>query len=507
MPSDSPPIIADAHRRASTRRLFLGVLVAAVVTGAAAAVYYASLDLTLSHYDARAHLVVARRVIDSLTPGWRQIGAVWLPLPHLVQVIPVQVDWFYRTGASAVAMSVIVLAWGLASLAAWLHRRTGSVAAAIAAPAAILANPNVLYLQSTPMTEAMLFGLSLVAVDRADRWIAEGSRRAARQAGLAILLLMLTRYEGWAIGLSLVVASAVAWRAARGSWRGAFALAPWPIGAIGGFLVLSRITVGAWFVASGFFVADNPVRGDAAAVLEQIAEAAAGLSSPALLRVGAIGALVLLWRSRRDPASLILLTLLAAAALPFAAFYQGHPLRVRYMVPLVVAAAALAGPAIAALPHRLLRAAAAASFLGWMLVASPPLDLTADVVREAQWESPFRQGREAVTAALAREWDGTPILASMGSLGHYMQDTSAIGLALHDFLHEGNFYVWDAALESPRRHVNFILIEQRAEGGDVLAERVRDAAAFLDGFSLVAEGGGVSLYRKTSIRSESGSRR
>ena len=59
---------------------------------------YARADLTLSHYDARAHLVVARRVVDSLTPGWRQLGGVWLPLPHLINLIPVQWDSSYRTG-------------------------------------------------------------------------------------------------------------------------------------------------------------------------------------------------------------------------------------------------------------------------------------------------------------------------------------------------------------------------------------------------------------------------
>jgi hypothetical protein len=54
--------------------------------------YYAQAGLTNSHYDARAHLVVARRVFDSLTPGWQQIGAVWLPLPHMLNMVPVQVD-------------------------------------------------------------------------------------------------------------------------------------------------------------------------------------------------------------------------------------------------------------------------------------------------------------------------------------------------------------------------------------------------------------------------------
>jgi hypothetical protein len=36
----------------------------------AAWVYYQQ-QLTLSHYDAKAHLVVARRIMDSLRPGWK----------------------------------------------------------------------------------------------------------------------------------------------------------------------------------------------------------------------------------------------------------------------------------------------------------------------------------------------------------------------------------------------------------------------------------------------------
>ena len=75
--------------------------------GVAAALVYWQQGLTLSHYDAKGHLVVARRVLDSLTPGWLQLGAVWLPLPHVLNLLPVQVDAWYRTGASAIAISIL----------------------------------------------------------------------------------------------------------------------------------------------------------------------------------------------------------------------------------------------------------------------------------------------------------------------------------------------------------------------------------------------------------------
>ena len=79
--------------------LIIGTL--AMGLGVTAALYYSRLGLTLSHYDAKAHLVVSRRILDSLTPGWEQIGAVWLPLPHLINMLPVQIDFFYRTGLFA----------------------------------------------------------------------------------------------------------------------------------------------------------------------------------------------------------------------------------------------------------------------------------------------------------------------------------------------------------------------------------------------------------------------
>src|SRR6187455_292766 len=121
---------------------------AAALGGAYAAWHYHRLGLTLSHYDARGHLVVARRIADSITPGWQQIGAVWLPLPHLLNAIPVQVDFFYRTGASAVAISI----------------------AAVAGAVVFALNPNVLYLQSTPMTEPLLLATTTIAVAMLIAW-------------------------------------------------------------------------------------------------------------------------------------------------------------------------------------------------------------------------------------------------------------------------------------------------------------------------------------------------
>src|SRR5215813_4757674 len=137
-------------------KLFAGS--AAATIGVAAAIRYHQLGLTLSHYDARGHLIVARRIIDSITPGWQQIGAVWLPLPHLLNLLPVQIDSMYRTGASGVAISVVSAA-AAASAIAWIVLGvSGSAVASVAAAAIFALNPSLLYLQATPMTEPLLLG-------------------------------------------------------------------------------------------------------------------------------------------------------------------------------------------------------------------------------------------------------------------------------------------------------------------------------------------------------------
>jgi hypothetical protein len=55
-----------------------------------------------------------------------------------------------------------------------------------------------------------------------------------------------------------------------------------------------------------------------------------------------------------------------------------------------------------------------------------------------------------------------------------------------------------AALNGPERYVRWMLIEEVAEGGDMLAARARENPRFLAGFTRVCSGGGVVLYRSSA---------
>jgi hypothetical protein len=487
----------------------------ALVTGCGVSLFYYQQGLTLSHYDAKAHLVVARRVLDSLTPEYSQIGAVWLPLPHLLNLLPVQIDAFYRTGASAVAISIVSFAVVCYAAAYLVQQITGSKAAAAVAVFAIGTDPNVLYLQSTPMTELLLFALVLMAIAAAYDWVdlerreplarRDVDRARARTAWL-LVAACLTRYEAWPVTWALLALALVALvRAGRpvsSALSSTVQAATYPALAILAFFFHSWFTTGEWFVTGGFFVPDNVAYERPLAALGAVMYGVRILAGRPFVVIAIAGALLLAWhglRTRERAPALVALALVALLVLPAYAFYRGHPFRMRYMVAPTVGAWIMVGIAIGmigAWPRRV----AALVVAIWLGATLHPLDAHAPMVQEAQWDVPFSRGRRHVTECLTRDYHGEPILASMGSLAHYMQELSHEGLDIRNFVHEGNLPYWQLALAHPQGQVGWILAEERAEGGDVVAARTRESSDFLTGFRRVCADGGVALYRADDNR-------
>lgn len=491
------------------RALLLALAALAACAGTAAAIRYHTLGLTLTHYDARAHLVVARRIFDSITPGWQQIGAVWLPLPHLLNALPVQIDVLYRTGLSAIAISILSLAMATAAIASIVLSLTESKWAAVAGAGVFALNPNVLYLQSTPMTEPLLMALTLAAVALLMAWCEGTITRSP--VGVAFAAACMTRYEAWPVTASALVAAVwIRWRrgtALDRALREVAHIAAYPTLAIAAFVVFSRVVTGAWF-ADGFFVPENTAKGHPYDALAEVAWGVRAMSGNGLLIwaiAGGVFLAMLALFSKPRATAMLPLALTATAAVPWLAFVGGHPYRIRYMVPLLAAQAVFAGVAAGAWkrlqPVTIVLLALVAAF------ELRPLDASAPMVVEAQWDRPNIVARDSVSAYLAANYRGETIMASMGSLGHYMQDLSWRGFGLRDFLHEGNGDIWLNALDNPRPFAGWLLIEEQAEGGDMLAKRARDNPAFLAGFSRVSEAAGVALYRRVPFTTGEDARR
>src|ERR1051325_6912687 len=74
------------------------VVLLASLLSIAAFLYYFSHHELLLYGDAVAHLNIARKVVDSLTPGPLQLGTVWLPLPHILMLPFVSSDPAWQSG-------------------------------------------------------------------------------------------------------------------------------------------------------------------------------------------------------------------------------------------------------------------------------------------------------------------------------------------------------------------------------------------------------------------------
>ncbi|MFP5204394.1 MAG: hypothetical protein ACLGSH_03450 [Acidobacteriota bacterium] len=161
----------------------------------------------LNYGDAIAHLHIARRVFDSRFPGITELGSVWLPLPHLLMLLFVQVYAWWANGLAGTIPSA--LAWIASCVGLYrLARRFLPAPAAGLALAFFALNPNLLYLQTTAMTEPLFVCEMIWIVEALVEWHSalEAEETPAvrrRQAWIAVLLLaaIYTRYDGWIMAL------------------------------------------------------------------------------------------------------------------------------------------------------------------------------------------------------------------------------------------------------------------------------------------------------------------
>jgi hypothetical protein len=147
--------------------------------------------------DAEAHLNTARRIFDSLTPGYDQLGTPWLPLPHLALLPFVRVDAWWRSGIAAAPPAAACFVAGVAFLFAAVRRIFGSTPVAVAAAGLAALNPNLLYLQSTSMTEAYFFAALTALLYFCVRFRDTQGWPSVVGAAIAVTAATLTRYEGW----------------------------------------------------------------------------------------------------------------------------------------------------------------------------------------------------------------------------------------------------------------------------------------------------------------------
>jgi len=235
--------MAEVNEGASTRDyLLLGIIAAIISTFAF--IFYFHQDKILLYGDAVAHINIARHVFDSRTPGILEFGTVWLPLPHLLDMPFVANDSLWRSGIGASIPSMLAFIAGVLGIFRLVRGLVSRAAAWIAALIYAL-NPNLIYMQSTAMTEALYLALFIWAMVHFSKFVREArsnSRRAGKSleyCAMMIAAASLVRYDGWFLAFCITVALIVImWRFKPREavlWRAAI-----------NFVLLTSLTAGLW---------------------------------------------------------------------------------------------------------------------------------------------------------------------------------------------------------------------------------------------------------------------
>jgi 4-amino-4-deoxy-L-arabinose transferase-like glycosyltransferase len=464
----------------------------ALVVGIVAQVIAHRADAVLAFWDAQAHLDIARRITDALTPGLQMLGTVWLPVPHLLYLPLVMVDAWWWSG----------LAGGIVGLAAYVAtvvathdiatRRLDGRWPPRVATAVVMFAPSLLYLQATAMTEPLLLGFLTASVALLDRWWDDrASPRLLVLAGLAAGLAVGSRYDGWffvAVAVPLVW-----WRSRRLGDALRFAAAPLLMVALwGGYnwhyfgdpLEFQR---GVWSAAAQQAVLAEqgllPTRG---APLRSIITylGAVALACGVIVTVaGGIGAANALRRAAR-PAVLLL-----GAALPFniLALVAGQSvitlpwleprgvMNVRYGLMLLPMLALGVG-----------------AFLAWVTAAggTRPATVAFAALLAVQlghwgWAWPARVG--ALREGLAiRDGDRVQMDASRWLATHYDRGRVLVApavnvsprtrIAMRDRIYPWSWQLGDSALAHPADVVDWVIVDRRAATDPVTLAVTADSA-------------------------------
>jgi hypothetical protein len=488
---------------------------------------------------------VARRIIDSVEPGYFQIGVNWLPLIHLVYLPIIAFKSQYQSGFLPSLISVAAF-----SISCWLAyriacRATGSTAAGIFAGGILLANSNLQYLQSCPLTETVYMALFLLAIDSLMSW------RQSNYSGYPWIPAMwaglgaLCRYEGWFLiaGVLLLFLFDV-WikfltlRAALRKLVVYLAVAGLPVAAHFGYVLMSLGDSFLHRVAGGYPAPYVTYKSPLLSVIYHLSQLSQ-MATTLPLVVAAVGLLYCIAGRERLQRLAPLLLLWMPSLINIAALYWGLIYRLRYSVLLLPAIAVFGSLAVgfAKLSDRtMVLAAVVAVLMPWLpwyipnkeffkpgpglcLIPAAALILfliarakewtagtllvlciigmqipllareTRPMIVETMEHEFIEPERQEVLQYLQHNYDGKRILIDMGKLAPLVYDSK---LPVKDFIYnEGKGAYWHKALRDPEQQVGWICSEM----GDAIHIHLQDNPDWAAGYLPVVKTKSMTLYR------------
>lgn len=511
------PIVHVPHVRRARRirpawredEWFIGLLVVAFCASIASIWWAYTSQTILLYADAHSHLLIARRIFDNATPGLAQLGNIWLPLPHLIMVPLAWNDFLWRTGLAGSLSSMVCYLIAVCYVYFTARRLTWNSPASFAGALVFALNPNILYLQSTPLSEPALFATLAAASYYFIAWAQDDRLFDLVLTAFCLLLSTLSRYDGWALYLAVLACTAlITWSKRRGREEQAAYLAI--VGTLGGVGILL------WFVWNQI-IFGNPLDflngpfSSAQQTKSYIARGAAmtyhnlwisiwtytiatGESiGPIIFALGVVAVVAYFATRGFSPESLAVLTLLVPFAFYVVAFFTGqdvmfvpHADHAPYYLFNARFGAEMATPAAVffatlidwlSVRHRLAQIALTVLILGQLVATSAGGVIS---LQDGQTGMSCYPGHPVI-AYLSQHYNGGRILIDL-----YVTslDLSAANIPFRNEIYEGDHPEWEEALNDPSGSADWVI----ASDGDTVAQHISaSSAAFYSAYMLVTE--------------------
>ncbi|MFA7253154.1 MAG: glycosyltransferase family 39 protein [Patescibacteria group bacterium] len=471
--------------------------------------FYFDQNLVLAYNDSMSHLDIARRVVDGLNPGIAQIGSVWLPLPHLLSLPFVWSDFLWHSGLAGTLISCLAFigtAYFLYRLVLLLTRDTIS---GILASLVYILNPNIIYLQATPMTESLLLFFFVISTYYLLLWQKKDSYKYLALAGFYTLAATLTRYDGWMLlAQMLIVVAIISYR--FGKWKKVE----------GNLFLFGTIAVYGillWFLWN-LLIFQDPLyflNGPFSAKAQQLVFEAEGRlptkhdllyssyiyilavlrNNGALLSLlGGVGLIGFLFRKKLSSETLVISLLLSPLIFNIAALFTGNSIinllelppytlfNVRYGIMMLPFVAVMV--AYLARRQRLIQLL----FLIVLLLQTASIYRNDDVITVKDGIS----GASAQGMTETGRWLGENAKSGLILIAASSQDSLIFqsGLPMTRFIYEGDGEYWKESLADPTSHASYIAMHH----GDLIYREIFDKSSFLLNYKKIYDGEFTDIF-------------
>ncbi|HUD18825.1 MAG TPA: glycosyltransferase family 39 protein [Patescibacteria group bacterium] len=468
----------------------------------------------LTYNDAASHLNIARRVVDNLTPGLAQIGTVWLPLPHVFMLLFAWNDMLWHTafaGSIVSMISFVVCAFFVYKTLMLLTKNKWS---ALIGTAIVAFNPNLLYLQSTPMTEPLFLATFTLSIYFFVRYMEFEQIVDLVLTGVCVALATLTRYDGWFLFVALLIIIPLRALITKSSKKAEGAL--FLFACIGGFGIalwlLWNLTIfhdALYFITGPYSayaqqkvlrsVGQLPTQGNLLTALSYFTWSVIDNNGFILTGLSFIAVCVLITRFKDKKTWYLILALSSPFVFNIIALFTGQSamnvpqaaanpgyFNIRYGMLVLPSIAILIGMLSDRRVFRYIAVIAISIQLIWFVFSGYPVTLTDGILG-------LKNTYYTVEAStwLREHYAGGLILTSLASHDAFV---ARAGLPMRNYIHEGTREYWQNALLHPSHQAQYIATLSYPP--DVVYRALAKNPDFIKNYTLVHSYGTFGIYER-----------